>query len=156
MRMLSQAATTLVMNMLQGDGGLTSSWLGQDSQAPIVVIGNKSAEIEEGAMRVRYPRVYVFCSRIENRLTEKFRAFSGVLRMVIEVRASSDRLETLEEQIQQSTDAVADVLERHRGYIAEGVFLTGRYDIVYDSVRRGGQHYLQSAQLILELEMSRA
>ena len=56
---------------------------------------NVAADLAEQSTRVQYPAVNVYCEKIVNNLTEKFRSFSGTVQMAIEVRHSQDRLEGL-------------------------------------------------------------
>src|SRR5579871_2852209 len=60
---------------------------------------NVSIELAERSKEIKYPAVHVYCEKIVNQLTEKFRNFSGKAVMVIEVRVSQDRLEGLEDRV---------------------------------------------------------
>jgi hypothetical protein len=72
------------------------------------------------ALDVTYPAVSVYCDKIVNQLKEKFRNFSGIAVMAIEVRVSQDRLEGIEDQSQMYLDAVTQVLDQNRGDWGEG------------------------------------
>ena len=54
---------------------------------------NVAADLAERSSTVKYPAVNVYCEKVVNQLTEKFRTFSGTAQMAIEVRHSQDRLE---------------------------------------------------------------
>lgn len=156
MPVLARASAALVANLLLGDGGLNASWRDLDCELPSVVIGNRSYELEERAVRVAYPRVYVYCVRVENILQEKFTRFSGRLHMVVEVRVSDDRVENIESALQSCVDSIADVLERNRGDIGSGFVLSGKYEVLFDPIHKGGRNYIQTAKLQFALDMSRS
>src|ERR1700691_5049341 len=85
--------------------------------------------LAEKAQAVKYPAVYVYTNRVRNLLTEKFRAFSGKVRTVTEVRVSQDRIEGLEDQLRLYVDAVTQVLDANRGSWGQGAFYTGGYEV---------------------------
>jgi len=98
--------------------------------------------------------MYVYADRIRNLLIEKFRAFSGKVRIVTEVRVSQDRLEGLEDQLRLYVDAVTQVLDANRGTWGQGAFYTGGYEVNFDPVQHGGQNFLQIAKVSLEVDFS--
>jgi hypothetical protein len=113
------------------------------------------AELNERQRRTRYPSLLVYCEKIENRLTEKYRRFSGTLRMVIEVRVGSDHLSELQTALQLQTDAVLDTFERSRGDWGNGLFWSGAYEVTFSAVKHGGPNYLQTAKIVCEVTLSR-
>jgi hypothetical protein len=110
--------------------------------------------LAERAKGVKYPVMYVYADRIRNLLIEKFRAFSGKVRIVTEVRVSQDRLEGLEDQLRLYVDAVTQVLDANRGTWGQGAFYTGGYEVNFDPVQHGGQNFLQIAKVSLEVDFS--
>ncbi len=119
------------------------------------VIGqNVSAELSERSETVKYPRIHVYADRVKNLLTEKFRNFSGTVRVVAEVRVSQDRIEDIEEQVRLYADAVTQVLDWHRGAWGEGAFFVGRYQVDIEAVKRGGLNFLQIATVTFEVDVS--
>jgi len=56
-----------------------------------ILAENVALELVERATAVHYPAVNVYCEKIANQLVEKFRTFSGISQMAIEVRHSQDR-----------------------------------------------------------------
>jgi len=103
----------------------------------------------------RYPQVHVACEQIESRRTERLRAFSGLLRMVVEIRLSQDRLEGLTEQTLLYVDAVRDVLERKVGCVEGKFYVGGEYEVKIGAVERGGLHFLQVARVICPVLLNR-
>jgi hypothetical protein len=120
-----------------------------------IIAAHLAPEEHEKSARIRYPIFLVYCDRIQNLHREKFRRFSGTLRLVIEVRVSSDRSDRLQDALYAQTEAVLDVLERNRGCLGQGVFWSGNYEVDFPTLRRGGAQFLQSARVLLELEVSR-
>jgi hypothetical protein len=120
-----------------------------------VVPRNVSPEIEEKSTGAVYPMFQVYCEKVHNVLREKFRVFSGTARMTVEVRASQDRLENLEQRLSICVDAVTAVLDGNRGDWGLGMFYTGGYDIVFAAVRHGGRNFLQIAKVSFDVQVSR-
>ena len=63
----------------------------------------------------KYPSVSVYCERLENKMREKFRTFSGKAHMVMEVRVSHDHISEVEQDLGLYVDAVTQVLDLNRG-----------------------------------------
>jgi hypothetical protein len=110
--------------------------------------------LAEKANTVKYPAIYVYTDRVRNLLTEKFRAFSGKVRTVTEVRVSQDRIEGIEDQLRLYVDAVTQVLDANRGSWGQGAFYTGGYEVTFDPVQHGGQNFLQAAKVSFEVDFS--
>jgi hypothetical protein len=113
------------------------------------------AEIQERAGKTVYPDFQVYVERVRNKMTEKFRRFAGTVEVAVEVRVSQDRLEGLTERLQFYADAVADVMERNRGCLEEGLYLPGTYEVSFEAAKKGGLNVLQTAKVKCELEVSR-
>jgi len=119
-----------------------------------IVNQNVSVELSERSLAVSYPVVQVYVDRVRNLLTEKFRTFSGKIRMVAEVRVSRDRIEGVEEQVRLYADAVTLVLDANRGSWGEGAYFTGGYEVTVEAVRHGGRNFLQIARVTFEVDLS--
>lgn len=113
------------------------------------------AELHDKVGKSLYPVYQVYVERVRNKMTEKFRRFSGTVEVVVEVRVSQDRLEGLTERVQFYADAVADVVERSRGCVEEGVYLPGTYEMTFEAVKKGGLNVMQTARVKCELEVGR-
>ena len=120
-----------------------------------VLTRNVSPEIAEKSTGAVYPTFHVYCDKVNNVLREKFRKFSGTARMTVEVRASQDRLEMLEQRLGVYVDAVTAVLDANRGDWGLGMFYTGGYDIAIAPVRQGGRNFLQIAKVSFDVQVSR-
>lgn len=156
------SATDSVWRLLTARDGLNaqldllrqSGVLASDSDAAIAVEkGHYSAELGDRAKGAKYPHVIVYCVRVENSLRQKFQTFSGRVDLVIEVRHSSDRLERLESEVQIYVEAILNMITRKRGDWAEGLYFSGRYDVRFDAVGRGGKNFSQTAKVGLSLEV---
>ncbi len=123
-------------------------------KAPPIVELNVSPEILEKKSGAQYPSLYVYCDRLENQLTEKFRTFSGIAQMVVEVRVSQDQLAGIDEQARLYVDGVTQVLDYNRGDWGNGMFFGGVYRVEFQPIKHGGRHYLQTVRVTFELKVS--
>ena len=153
-----------VTQILKADDGLTpliaefaldADLREQPIGASHVLGRNVSPEIAEKSTGAVYPTFHVYCDKVNNALREKFRTFSGTARMTVEVRASQDRLEMLEQRLGVYVDAVTAVLDGKRGDWGLGMFYTGGYDIAIAPVRHGGRNFLQVAKVSFDVQVSR-
>ncbi|QOY89307.1 hypothetical protein [Paludibaculum fermentans] len=157
-------AVSRLRGLLAGEWGLGPSMTalqGYYGLGPEVVEGvgvgvtRAPAELQEKAGSTRYPVIQTYCDQIENKRSEQFRVFSGRMRVVTEVRVSSDRLEGTGEKLHFYVDAVRDVLERNAGCLGEGVFLEPGYEVGFDAVKKGGLNFMQVGRVVCWLGVSR-
>jgi len=120
-----------------------------------IVALNASVEIGEKTGHALYPALLVYCDKLSNSLTEKFRQFSGRAHLVVEVRYSQDRLDGLENNTQVYADAVCAMLDDSRGDWGSGAFYTGGYEVSYEPIARGGKNFLQRAKVGFDVEVSK-
>jgi len=116
---------------------------------------NASVEIAEKNGHAHYPALLVYCDKMSNLLKEKYRQFSGKAHLVVEVRYSQDRLESLEANTQVCVDAVCALLDDSRGDWGNGAFYSGGYDVTYEPVARGGKNFIQRAKVGFEIQVSK-
>ena len=119
-----------------------------------VVAQNVAAEALEKSSGARYPAVHVYCERVSNTLREKFRRFSGKVKLTLEARVSQDRLEGLDQAVEVYVDALTKVLEENRGDWGQGMFYTGGYEVTLQPAKRGGKSFLQTAKVSFEVDVS--
>jgi len=115
---------------------------------------NVPIDLSERSTDVTYPAVSVYCDKIVNQLKEKFRVFSGIAVMTIEVRVSQDRLEGIEAQSQMYLDAATQVLDQNRGDWGEGMFYAGGYEAAFGPVKHGGRNFIQVAKVTFDVGVS--
>lgn len=163
MAALGSAVTTRSMGMLTEPAGLPARIAALVAEERIdlatipanqVIAQQVAFETAEKTAGVLYPAVYVYCEGITNTLKEKFRTFSGRAQMVIEVRTTHDHLEKVSSSLQYYAGAVAEVLERNRGCWEEGMFYTGGYKVEFGPIKHGGKHFIQTAKVKYEVEVS--
>ena len=163
MALIGSLTTQKVVSLLAAEGGMPASIaaLADSEQAVLpvfsakqVIAQNVAPEIAERSAGAKYPLVHVYCNKLSNLLTEKFRSFSGQSQMVAEVRVSQDRLEGLEPLVQLYADAVTQVLDQSRGDWGGGVFFCGGYEINYGPVKSGGKNFIQIAKITFVLDVS--
>jgi hypothetical protein len=115
---------------------------------------NAAADLAEQGETVQYPTVQVYCEKVVNSLTEKFRTFSGTVQMATEIRHSQDRLQGLQEGLEQYADALTQVLDGNRGDWGSGMFYAGGYQVAYGAAKHGGKNYIQVAKVTFEIGVS--
>jgi len=163
MARISSMVTSALTKHLSGEQGLPDK-VGQlilteeirvpQISAADILERNVAAEIAEKTSGVRYPVVYVYCSKIVNELREKFRTFSGRAELTVEIRVSHEHMDELQPLLQTYVEAVTDVLDKKRGQWSAGVFYTGGYEIQFGAIKRGGKNFVQSAKLDLTVNVS--
>jgi hypothetical protein len=162
---IADRAAGKVVGLLTAPAGLNGNLAairepGSAGLAPIsgnqVTAQNVAIELAERSSEVQYPAVHVYCERVVNGMKEKFRTFSGTVRMAVEVRLSQDRLEGIEGKLQAYVEAATRVLDGSRGDWGEGMFYTGGYEAAFGPVKRGGKGFVQVAKVTFEVEVSRS
>jgi hypothetical protein len=164
MNTLGSTATTTVIEMLTGPTGINAglaSLTAPDNQAVGLVDNghiypqNVAPDLAERTTQTKYPSVYVYCEKIANTLTEKFRSFSGSLQMVIDVRHSQDRLDGLQNALEFYIDSVTQALDAARGDWGNGLYYSGGYDVTLGAAKHGGKNFAQIAKITFRIEVSR-
>ena len=117
---------------------------------------NAAADLAERSSGTEYPTANVYCEKLVNKLTEKFRKFSGTAQMAIEIRYSQDRLEGLQGRLELYADAAAQMLDASRGDWGDGMFFAGAYEVAFGAVKHGGKNFIQPAKITFEIEVSRS
>jgi hypothetical protein len=160
---VASTGTHYVVDMLTAPTGLpfTIAAISERENTELVLIDsehvrpeNVPADLAERSAGVRYPAFYVYCEKITNQLREKFRTFSGKARVVVDVRVSQDRLESLAGLLELYVEAVADVLDAHRGVWDHGMFYGGGYEITFGATRHGGKNFVQAAKIAFDVDIS--
>lgn len=161
MAQISRTVLTLAANRFRSETGLpyTVAAIAERESLPLAAVAevhlqNVASDLLEKTAGAQYPRVHLYTEKITNSLREKFRTFSGTIRMAAEVRLSQDRLEDVERNLLFYVDAVTDVLDSHRGCWAPGVLYTGGYEVTLQPLKHGGRNFLQTAKITFELEVS--
>jgi hypothetical protein len=113
-------------------------------------------ELAEKGTSIKYPVAYVYCDRVQNKLHEKFRTFSGTADLNVEIRVSHDHAEELQAMLQLYVEAVTSVLDQKRGTWSREIFHAGDYEVAFGPVKRGGKNFLQTARVKLQVFISAA
>jgi hypothetical protein len=159
----ANAVTGRVIKLLTSSPGVntnleTLAQLERISLAPLtdgqIRQQNVSFELSDRSAEVNYPAVYVYCDKIANLLTEKFRAFSGKAHIVVEVRLSQDRIDGLEKVLQLHVEAITQILEHNQGDWGQGMYYTGGYEVAFGPVKHGGRNFVQIAKITFEVGAS--
>jgi hypothetical protein len=165
MNTLGTFATATVVGMIAGPTGMNANLAALGSPdnlaAPLIDTAqiyqqNVAADLAERTTTVKYPSVYVYCEKYANKLTEKFRSFSGSVQMAVEVRYSQDRLDGLQDALELYVDSVTQVLDAERGDWGNGLFYAGGYDVSLGAVKHGGKNFVQTAKISFQIDVSRS
>jgi len=157
-------AVTKFRELLEADDGLAGSMeslkesYGAEAASGVGVAVRflrAPAGLEEKAASLKYPLFHVYCDRIETERNERFRSFSGRMRLVAEVRMSQDRLDGLAERLQFYVDAVRDVVERQSGCVGGAFYLDGNYEVTIEPVKKGGLNFTQTARVCCQALINR-
>lgn len=157
----SSVALTAIADLLRGQTGvpkqlselrarLQADWT--DVPDPAMLVLHAGVDLEDRANGTKYPQILIHCSKTKNLLTEKFRKFSGIVEVAVEIRVSHDRLGEVDRLTQIYTDAVTAVLEDCRGELGECVFFSGRYEIEFGPAKKGGRHFVQITKIHVPVE----
>ena len=152
-----------MVSLLGGPAGLplqigqlaTASGVSLAPIAPEQVMAQCVAlEMAERSGKIVYPIVYVYATRVENQLREKFRTFSGVVEVATEVRVTNEHLNDLERDLHLYLEAITGVLDTNRGDWGSGMFYSGKYTVTIGPAKSGGRNFVQTAKVICEIDMS--
>jgi hypothetical protein len=148
------------LTVLSASGGINDQLAGMSTGItlpPVASILKLSAAFDtyEKTAPVRYPVVTIYCQRLRNMQTEKFRMLSGIATLVVEIRASGERAEELEFSLNSYVQAACQVLEACRGVWTSIGTYAGAYDIKFQALRPGGKQFTKSAQIEFEIQISR-
>ena len=119
-----------------------------------IAVRNVAFDVMETTGQVSYPALSIYCEKVSNLLTEKFRTFSGKAGMAVEIRLSQDKVDGLASALELYVDAVTQVLDQNRGDWGQGLFYAGGYDIAFGPVKHGGRNFLQIAKITFEVGAS--
>jgi hypothetical protein len=160
---VASVSTAALVDLLRSQAGVATRLMARLSgdmnrihafPPPAIRVGHlASAEWDKSAGGA-YPQVIVYCERIRNQMTEKFRRFSGEVDLVIEVRYSRDNIEGIEPVTQMYVEAVTDVLEDCRGEWRDCVYSSGRYEVKFEPVKPGGKRYLHVARITVPVQVN--
>jgi hypothetical protein len=117
---------------------------------------NVAPDIADQSTTMQFPAVNVYCEKIVNSLVEKFRRFSGTVQTTVELRHSQDRLDGLQDGLENYADAIMQVLNANRGDWGNGMFYCGEYQAVFGAVKHGGKNFMQVAKITFEIGVSRS
>ncbi len=160
---LASATTAKTLARLTGQKGVNTQLgaltkAGEATPAPLLSgqtrAQNATAELAE-KIGAHYPSANIYCERITNSLREKFRTFSGTVRMAVDVRHSQDRLEGMEDGLERYADAVARTLDAAKGDWGDGMYYAGGFEISFGPVKQGGKGFVQTAKVTFDVGVSR-
>jgi hypothetical protein len=110
------------------------------------------AELIEKSFSLRKPTLLVYCRKYSNQLEERFRGRGTRYEVVVEVLATSDRLEGLRPSAMEYADAVADVLQRKAGCLGNSMYLREQVEASFETAKKGGLNVSESVKLSCTVE----
>jgi hypothetical protein len=162
---VGSAAAATVVQLITAPSGMNSglaaltapeSLLAQPVAASSVLAQNVASDLAEKSRPLTYPSINVYCEKISNDLTEKFRTFSGTVQTAVEVRHSQDRLDGLQDAVELYVDSITQVLDAERGDWGNGMFFTGEYQVSLGPAKQGGKNFIQVAKITFSIGVSRS
>ena len=117
-----------------------------------VVTMNLSAEIADDNLDFEYPAIFLWGEEAQNDNREKFAWFSGTIDLSLELRLTAALPEALEASMHRYIEAILDVLQNSQGEWTPGLIFSGQYTVRYSPARLGGDNFLQTARLSVNLE----
>jgi hypothetical protein len=117
-----------------------------------VVTMNLSAEIADDNLDFEYPAIFLWGEEAQNDNREKFAWFSGTIELSLELRLTAELPEALEASVHRYIEAILDVLQNSQGEWTPGLIFSGQYTVRYSPARLGGDNFLQTARLSVNLE----
>ena len=124
---------------------------------PVATILMVSAPMDayEKTASVKYPVAAIYCERLRNTQTEKFRMLSGTASLVAELRVTGERAESLEISLNSYVEAACHVLDASRGAWSSIGTYNGAYDVKFQATRFGGKQFTKSAHIEFDIQISR-
>ena len=116
---------------------------------------NIAADLVERSTTVKYPSVNVYCEKLVNNHSEKFRTFSGYAAMAVELRHSQDHVAGLQDALELYADSVMQTLDAAQGDWGDGLFYLGGYEMALSPIKQGGRSFIQSAKITFQIGVSR-
>lgn len=120
-----------------------------------ILILSAAIDAYEKTTSVKYPVVTIYCERLKNTQTEKFRMLSGIATLALEIRVSGARADVLDTQLNSYVEATCQVLDASRGSWTSIGTYTGAYEVKFDAARPGGKQFTKSAHIEFDILVSR-
>ena len=119
-----------------------------------VVLSSASSELADMNIQLTYPRVCIYTTGMKNTQVEKFRSFSGQVSLIAEIWASGKLATEADEWIHFYVESVAEILQSNIGDWGDGMFYGGTFDVLFQPPKAGGLGFVESAKLMLSLNVS--
>jgi hypothetical protein len=160
---LTLLATNKIMNLLTLNDALSQAVNASAAAAGQEVAPLNSAQVINSFvgpdmgdldLQLTYPRVCIYSSQIVNNRREKFRAFSGVAALSLDVWSSASLEQQTEAALHFYVGAVAGILQINIGDWGDGFRYSGIYEVRIQPPKVGGAGFVQCAKLTCNLEVS--
>jgi len=156
-------ATNKLLNLLKANHALSRTIHSNAVSAGVDIAPLHTSQIVGSSVRqdmgdldlqLTYPRVCIYASQATNIQREKFRAFSGVVSVEVDVWSSASLEQQTETALHFYAEGVAALLRANPGDWGDGFRYSGTYGVHLQTPRTGGAGFVQSAQVTCNLEVS--
>jgi len=157
---LTLLAANKVLNLLTVSDALSTaiSLNAAESGMEVPVLGtgqilgsSVSPDIGDLNLDLTYPRVCVYASHVANNQREKFRAFSGVVSVTVDVWSSDSLEQATELALHFYVEGIANIFQANLGDWGDGVRYSGAYGIHIQTPTKGGVGFVQLARMTCDL-----
>lgn len=119
-----------------------------------IVASSAGPDLADNNILLSYPRVCLYTNGIQNKQTEKFRSFSGIVTVVAEVWASANLLTQTDQWIHFYVEAVTELLRASIGDWGDGILFSGKYEVQFQPPKPGGFGFVESSKVTIILNVS--
>jgi len=158
---LSLLAAQKIKNLFATNNALQQQIAEIGSGSPIptisvsdIALSSASADLVDKNIQLNYPRVCLYCTSIQNKQTEKFRSFSGIVAVAAEVWASANLITQVDQWIHFYVEAISELLRTNTGDWGDGFFFSGKYEIQFQPPKPGGLGFVESCKVTSSLNVS--
>jgi hypothetical protein len=160
---LSTLATQKILSLLTIENALQQTLdaiaAAAQVQVPMIaatqiVASSAAPEMADNNLQLSYPRVCLYTNAIQNKQTEKFRSFSGVLTVIAEVWASANLLSQTDQWIHFYVEAVTELLRKNIGDWGDGFFFSGKYEVQFQPPKPGGFGFVEGSKVSISVNVS--
>jgi hypothetical protein len=160
---LTLLATNKLLNLLTANNALSQAINSNAGTLGVSVTPLNSSQVTASSvgpdigdldLQLTYPRVCVYSAQVVNNQREKFRTFSGVAAVTVDIWSSDSLEQQTELDLQFYVEGIASLLRANIGDWGDGFRYSGIYDVHTQTPKTGGEGFVQLARLTCNLDVS--
>ena len=160
---LTLLATNKVLNLLTAGDALSQTIVLSAAAAGVDVARLNTSQITASFvnpqigdldLQLSYPRVCIHTDHAVNNQREKFRAFSGLAVVAVDVWSSASLEQQTEAALHFYVEGITGILRVNIGDLGDGYRYSGVYDVQVQTPKAGGAGFVQQARVKCDLEVS--